>query len=150
MQEKTIRLTIASFVSIALGVFALYGINRQMFHMDDSERELSPTKFEKPWETMARLRKESEPAMLKECTNYLGFSRMIDYRLNNYDDQITNWTGSASIDFLNHFGGMDRTNLYFRFYAGEHIFVAPDDIKMIEQWAEAYKADYARTHQSDH
>lgn len=145
-RQKHVALLIIISILVGSAFFGLYRISSNMRHMDDPERELYPTKFEDHWQTLARFRREAEPAMLKECTNYLGFTRMIDHSINTYDDQVSNWTGNATIDFLNSVGGMQRTNLFFLFFGKERCLVMEDSVKMMDQWASAYKAEYARTH----
>jgi hypothetical protein len=83
-------------------------------------REINPEKFEDAWQTKERLREEAERVQLKACSNYLGFTRIIDHYVNATPDEVSNWTGNATVDFVNRQGGAERTNLLFIFWKFEH------------------------------
>ncbi len=64
----------------------------------------------------ARLQSESEGEMLKECTNVIvGLTRIIHCSVANADDNFYKWTGEATLEFINRVGGIERTNLFFKF-----------------------------------
>jgi hypothetical protein len=83
-------------------------------------REINPEKFEDAWETQRRLRSEAEAVVSKECSNYVGFTRIMDTYVDTTYEQASNWIGHATIDFVNKQGGVERTNLIFRFWVFEH------------------------------
>lgn len=63
-----------------------------------------------------RLQSESELEMLKECTNVIvGLNRIIHYSVADTDDDPYKWTGAATIEFVNRVGGIERSNLFFKF-----------------------------------
>jgi len=82
---------------------------------DKNMREINPEKFEDAWQTHRRLEAEAEADQLKACSNWVGFNRIIDHYILASAPEVSNWTGSATIDFLNKNGGIERTNLPFRF-----------------------------------
>jgi predicted RNA-binding Zn-ribbon protein involved in translation (DUF1610 family) len=109
---------------VGLTVFVVRGKLHERAAQDAAEREflrdINPEKFEDASETKARLRAEAEAVVRKECSNYLGFSRVMDTYVDCQAEQVTNWHGEATVDFLNKQGGMERTNLLFRFFLFEH------------------------------
>jgi hypothetical protein len=55
--------------------------------------------------------------MLREITNDVVGLRSLIFTLVNTDDADTNkWSGFATLEYFNHFGGVDRTNMNFRFH----------------------------------
>jgi hypothetical protein len=83
-------------------------------------RDINPEKFEEPWQTAHRLSAEAEAEQLKACSNWLGFNRVIDHYVLTSDPAVSNWTGQATVDYINKNGGMERTNLPFKFDLVEH------------------------------
>jgi len=59
---------------------------------------------------------QARQEVLEECTNRVaGLNRIIAL---NFDDQSTNvseWSASATVEYMNVVGGIQRTNLSFRF-----------------------------------
>jgi hypothetical protein len=45
----------------------------------------------------------------------VGLSRVIQYRFIPISDNVTNWKAEAVVEVVNHFGGIDRTNIPFYF-----------------------------------
>jgi hypothetical protein len=73
-------------------------------------------KPETEWQQKARLQSESESEMLKECTNVvIGLNRIIRTSVVNTDDNPYKWAGDVTVEFINRVGGIERTNLEFRF-----------------------------------
>jgi hypothetical protein len=67
-------------------------------------------------QTRARLQSESEGEMLKECTNVIiGLTRIIHSSVTIADDNPYRWTGRATVEYVNRVGGIERTNLFFKF-----------------------------------
>lgn len=64
----------------------------------------------------ARLQSEAEGQMLNECTNVLvGLSRIIRSSVTDSDDNPYKWSGDVTAEFINHVGGVERTNVFFKF-----------------------------------
>ena len=73
-------------------------------------------KPETEWQQKTRLQAESEGEMLKECTNVIvGLNRIIRASVTAADENPYKWTGEATVEFVNRVGGVERTNLVFRF-----------------------------------
>ena len=54
--------------------------------------------------------------MLKECTNAIvGLTRIIRSSLADTDDNPYRWTGETTVEYVNRVGGIERTNVLFRF-----------------------------------
>jgi hypothetical protein len=63
-----------------------------------------------------RLQSEAELEMLKESTNVVvGLNRIIRISVANGDDNPYKWAGEVIAEFINRVGGVERTNLYFKF-----------------------------------
>jgi hypothetical protein len=64
----------------------------------------------------SRLQSEAELEMLKESTNVIvGLNRIIRASVSNSDDNPYKWTGEVVTEFVNRVGGVERTNLFFKF-----------------------------------
>jgi hypothetical protein len=64
----------------------------------------------------ARLQSEAEGEMLKECTNVVvGLTRIIRTSVANTDDNPYRWTGEITSEYVNRVGGIERTNVLFKF-----------------------------------
>jgi hypothetical protein len=80
---------------------------------------------EKPFEELSSkervtyLRNQARQAILTEATNTVpGIHAIVDASYDVYGSEaIVKWTGFASVDYVNHFGGIDRTNLVMKFVA---------------------------------
>lgn len=60
---------------------------------------------------------EARELVLEECTNdTVGLQHIIDSRIYFTDTGVTNWTAEATVEYVNHVGGIDRTNFHFVFY----------------------------------
>jgi len=63
-----------------------------------------------------RLQSEAELEMLKESTNVIvGLNRIIRTSVANSDDSRYKWAGAVVAEFVNRVGGVERTNIYFKF-----------------------------------
>ena len=79
--------------------------------------------WEKEQATAAQLEKmksdqeaQARALMLPEVTNQVVGLRSIIQNFVNTQSQDTNqWTGFATVEYINHAGGVDRTNLFFQF-----------------------------------
>ena len=64
----------------------------------------------------ARLQAEAELEMLKEATNaVIGLTRIIHSSVVNADDNPYKWNGDVTAEFVNRVGGIERTNVFFKF-----------------------------------
>lgn len=64
----------------------------------------------------SRLQSEADGEMLKECTNVVvGLSRIIRSSVWNADDNPYKWAGDVTAEYVNHVGGIERTNVFFKF-----------------------------------
>jgi hypothetical protein len=64
----------------------------------------------------ARLQSEADGEMLKECTNVIvGLNRVIHSSVVDADDNPYKWGGDATVEYVNRVGGIERTNLFFKF-----------------------------------
>jgi hypothetical protein len=63
-----------------------------------------------------RLQAEAEGEMLKECTNVVvGLSRIIRTLVVKADDNPYRWAGDVTTEYVNRVGGIERTNVFFKF-----------------------------------
>jgi hypothetical protein len=66
---------------------------------------------------LAWFRAGADFAVRTACTNDVtGLRRIIRVDASTYDNNLAKWKASATVEFINHIGGVDRTNLYYRFY----------------------------------
>src|SRR5262249_43571212 len=73
-----------------------------------------PTETER--QLKSRLQTEAEVEMLKETTNVIvGLTRIIHSSLQTLIDNPYKWTGEVTAEFVNRVGGVERTNVYFKF-----------------------------------
>jgi hypothetical protein len=67
-------------------------------------------------EQKLRLQSEAELEMLKESTNVVvGLNRIIRASVANGDDNPYKWGGEVVAEFINRVGGIERTNVFFKF-----------------------------------
>jgi|ERR1035437_2279860 hypothetical protein len=64
---------------------------------------------------LAWFRAGADFAVRTACTNDVtGLRQIISVDASTYDDNLAKWKASATVEFINHIGGVDRTNLYYR------------------------------------
>lgn len=64
----------------------------------------------------SRLQSEADSKMLEESTNVIvGLSRIIRANAATGDDNPYKWTGDITAEFVNKVGGIERTNILFKF-----------------------------------
>jgi len=82
-------------------------------------------------------REMGQRAMLSECSNLVGFHRIVGdpFIYSQYDDP-TNWDGRAEAEYVNKVGGIERTNLRFRFSAHSGTVFArmEGEYERVERW----------------
>jgi hypothetical protein len=63
-----------------------------------------------------RWQSEADVEMLKESTNVIvGLTRIIHSSVINADDNPYKWAGDVTAEYINRVGGIERTNVFFRF-----------------------------------
>jgi hypothetical protein len=73
-------------------------------------------KPESDWQLKSRLQGEAETEMLKETTNVIvGLTRIIHSSVATVNDNPYKWTGDVTAEFVNRVGGIERTNVFFKF-----------------------------------
>lgn len=109
---KTITATILIFVIVGISILVVSGL-RERSHMNSfmaqvDDNESYPHK-------LTRYRFNAEQGVREACTNYtVGLSSIIDLRAETYDDNFMKWTASATVEYINPVGGVNRTNLEFK------------------------------------
>lgn len=99
-------LIIGTVLVIVIGT-PLYWLQNQYAQMPKPETE---------WQQKLRFQSEAEREMLKECTNaVVGLSRIIHSSVMDAEDNPQQWTGTVTAEFVNRMGGVERTNVPFRF-----------------------------------
>ena len=110
-KRKVVIRWIAAAILCVCIILPLGGFYKTMKFWDSMEPE-----SETPDQRMSRLRAEGERELLKACTNdVVGLHRVIRTSLDNSDNNPFKWTAHAEVEFVNRFGGIERTNLLFRF-----------------------------------
>ena len=80
-----------------------------------------PETEEAPEQKLERWRALAKDSMLSEATNRVpGISRIIFCDVENSWAGAVKWQGHVTVDFVNQAGGIDRTNLYYRYFFSEH------------------------------
>jgi hypothetical protein len=68
------------------------------------------------WQLKSRLQAEAEVEMLKETTNVIvGLTRIIHSSVLNAGDNPYRWSGDVIAEYVNRVGGIERTNVFFKF-----------------------------------
>lgn len=99
-------LIIGTLLVLVIGT-PLYWLQNQYAQMPKPETE---------WQQKLRFQSEAEKEMLKECTNaVVGLTRVIHYSVMDAEDNPQQWTGNVTAEFVNRLGGIERTNVPFRF-----------------------------------
>jgi hypothetical protein len=83
-------------------------------------------------------REMAQQAMLSECSNLVGFHRVLEGAsiLSNRSDDPTNWDGWAQAEIVNKVGGIERTNLRFKFsvYSDKVLALPETGYERIVRW----------------
>jgi hypothetical protein len=65
---------------------------------------------------LMRFRADAEQSAREACTNeVVGLRQIIYLHEDTTDDNFMKWTASATVEFINSVGGVERTNLDFKF-----------------------------------
>jgi len=84
-------------------------------------------------------RAQTQRAMMEACTDSVpGIREFVNVSADDSSDAIVKWHGLAEFDYVNHFGGVDRTNLHLVFIRGSEgqIHSLVDSAYYQEQWRE--------------
>ena len=77
----------------------------------------NPPKTETPFAMRKRLQSEAQAMFLRKCTSSTaGLNRVIQKDLQTNDGDPNKWTAEVTAEYVNHSGGIDRTNLPFLFW----------------------------------
>jgi hypothetical protein len=99
-------LIIGTLLVVVVGT-PLYWLQNQYAQMPKPETE---------WQQKHRFQSEAEAEMLKESTNaVVGLTRVIRSSVLDAEDNPQLWSGSVTAEFVNRLGGIERTNVTFRF-----------------------------------
>jgi hypothetical protein len=86
------------FILILIGSAALVGCQKERARVNT------------PWS-------DCEAQIQAQITNdVVGYSRTIRMDIQRADPNPTNWTAEAVVEYVNHQGGIDRTNIPYRCY----------------------------------
>jgi hypothetical protein len=81
--------------------------------------ETTPGDNESYADKLARYRAGADAAARAACTNEVtGLRGIINLDTDTTDNNFTKWTATATVEYINQIGGVDRTNLAFRFDPG--------------------------------
>lgn len=103
---------------------------------------INPERHLSQWQIEDRREKMAEQCLLKECSNYVGFVRVVDHWIYDNSSGVdpTNWHGTANIDYVNKVGGVERTNLIFCAFKTRHdVYMVIDSAAMWHREEEAEK-----------
>ncbi len=74
-------------------------------------------KRETSFELHKRLQTEAQDMLSRQCTNAIvGLSRIVNRDLFIANADPNQWTARVTAEYVNHFGGIDRTNMPFVFW----------------------------------
>lgn len=124
--EKQSMKIVAKVFQLA-AVVGLFGLACWIFYGKFGGAALD-TPSESPAHKMTRWRAAAQSDMLTRATNDLvGFTRLIESHVSTGDDNLRQWSGSVTAEFVNHVGGVERTNMSYGFTSsGEKLLVYPD------------------------
>jgi hypothetical protein len=112
--------TILALTLCAMAVFFLISTRHQI-----NEAIKGPVSFATPGDNesyadkIARYRAGAENAARTACTNeVVGLRGIIALDVQTYDNNFKNWTANATVEYINHIGGVDRTNIELTFDPG--------------------------------
>lgn len=122
--------------TVARGIIGLAVVLIALFLVDYRVRQDENPAADKPETDSQRWRRQQqqgEAAFAKSITNdVVGYSRTIETYRDISNDDVGKWWGHATVEYLNPMGGIQRTNLYWKFStAGRMIFAQP---LTVDQW----------------
>ncbi len=104
----------AAGIWLILGTLLVLVIGAPLYWLQNEYARIPQPETE--WQQRLRFQSEADNEMLKECTNVLvGLTRVIHSSVLDAEDNPQLWTGIVTAEFINRFGGIERTNVPFRF-----------------------------------
>jgi hypothetical protein len=80
-----------------------------------------------PTDHLAALRSQARQAILECATNEIpGIHAIVETYCDTDSKSPPTWRGRVTLDYVNHNGGIDRTNLRVKFMVGTGISALPD------------------------
>ena len=129
---KKLKLALTGTAILVAGGIWINHAQRTEQALDAEARRLSPESYYSPQELREQAAEQAESVMLEACSNHVGFLRIVDKLCQASPlDDVTNWRGNCTFDYVNKLGGVERTNLMFIFYAKGNIVVAQEDPEML-------------------
>jgi hypothetical protein len=105
-------LIILCFWFVTIGVCIGIPVERRL--TGSATKSLRPENFQTQHK---RLQAEALTIILPKCTNAIvGLNRIISQDLSLHDADPNKWTANITAEFVNHIGGIDRTNLPIVFW----------------------------------
>jgi len=96
----------------------------------DGSSHTGPGDNESYSDKLIRYRAGAWEAARSECTNEVtGLRGIISLDVDASDQNFMHWTATATVEYINHIGGVDRTNLSLRFdptYTGQPTWFPQD------------------------
>lgn len=112
---RIIFLATAAVILLALAAYAIYV---EFSHETTAQKR-------------TRYQAEAKQAMLDYCTNNIvGFTHAVSVNLDSFGDDIHRWNGEVVAEYVNHLGGVDRTNLSFPFETDSAVEDGHDFVKI--------------------
>jgi len=93
-----------------------------------------------------RCRDGAEAAVVTTCSKDItGFRRMVGTTVRDYSDKINEWSATATVEYINTVGGVERTNLDLKFtsFSG-HITALIDYEKIWDKEMDRIRKDQER------
>lgn len=120
-------LIVATLLIVVVGT-PLYWLQNQYAQMPKPENE---------WQQKQRFQAEAQLEMLKECTNVIvGLNRIIHTSILDADDNPQLWSGTIVAEYVNHMGGIERTNAPFKFSTD----TGQDGLMHVHSWLDSARA----------
>lgn len=110
------KLSNRTSIFILFSVVILLGAGIKAFI--ENQNENPADKPESEYQRWSRQMKQADAALASAITNdVVGYTRTIEKFCATSDNDIKKWWASATVEFVNRNGGVDRTNLYWMFSA---------------------------------
>lgn len=120
-------LIVGTLLIVVVGT-PLYWLQNQYAQMPKPENE---------WQQKQRFQAEAQLEMLKECTNVIvGLNRIIHTSILDADDNSQLWSGTIVAEYVNHMGGIERTNVPFKFSTD----TGQDGLMHVHSWFDSARA----------
>lgn len=126
-QMKTKNVIAIAFVAVVvLGCCALIYNSRIQLAKDQASMELPD--LSKPVTAWNGAEREIRDQLTNDV---VGLNRIISIDISRADPEPTNWTAQVVVEYVNHVGGIDRTNLPYKCYL-PHVW-AEDSRKLFDR-----------------